>query len=340
MVVYPVYHGDINSRATLLVGFFFAHLSLRFVTAQYLPRISYSTQLDLYIQLCLLFVLLATVFAMVSYKNLPTGLNLPSGDLASDTFSLSGTSIVRLSPASAPVPAGGGFPGLSLLDDWLWALWGLLWLCVNFYFSQFFLGKYAAASEARAEKTLKRMGRATRMADPPPASPVPNGPPGAVPAPDGPGAPATSLGLLRRRVAVHCTALRLSLHDNFCGPNVNTACFVRAQHVLSQALLGLLALAALPLRIIDAFFCCGSCSRCLSQSCHISTGLSLHQWVGVRLGCRSLARCCEGLAASTCPTFFLKRKCQCVRRCLGVDKPLPPPDIEVGLAKIYKPGTD
>lgn len=337
MVVYPVYHGDINTRATLLVGFFFAHLSLRFVTAQYLPRISYSTQLDLYIQLCLLFVLQATVFAMVSYKNLPTGLNLPSGDLASDTFSLSSTSIVRRSPASAPVPAGGGFPGLSLLDDWLWALWGLLWLCVNFYFSQFFLGKYAAASEARAEKTHKRMGRSTtttRTAAPPPATLV-----------AAPAVPAifecTCLSLqLPRRFAVHCTALRLSLHDNFCGPNVNTACFVRAQHVLSQALLGLLALAALPLRIIDAFFCCGSCSRCLSQSCHISTGLSLHQWVGVRLGCRSLARCCEGLAASTCPTFFPKRKCQCVRRCLGVDKPLPPPDIEVGLAKIYKPGTD
>jgi hypothetical protein len=331
MVVYPVYHGDINTRATLLVGFFFAHLSLRFVTAQYLPRISYSTQLDLYIQLCLLFVLLATAFAMVSYKNLPTGLNLPSGDLVSDTFSLSGTSVVRQSPASAPAPPGGGFPGLSLLDDWLWALWGLLWLCVNFYFSQFFLGKYAAASEARAEKTHKRMGRATRTTAFTRRRANSHG---------GPKAHASFFSRLRRRCAVHCAAWRLSLHDNFCGPNVNTACFVRAQHVLSQAFLGLLALAALPLRIIDAFFCCGSCSRCLSQSCHISTGLSLHQWVGVRLGCRSLARCCEGLVASTCSGLLQEGKCQCVRKCLGVDKPLPPPDIEVGLAKIYKPGTD
>lgn len=56
----------------MLGSFFLAHLSLRFVLGPYLPRISYSTKLDTYVMLCLLFILAAVVEAVVA-KQAATG---------------------------------------------------------------------------------------------------------------------------------------------------------------------------------------------------------------------------------------------------------------------------
>ena len=46
LLVWGVDQGDLNTRITLLGSFFVAQLSLRFVTASYLPRINYSTRLE------------------------------------------------------------------------------------------------------------------------------------------------------------------------------------------------------------------------------------------------------------------------------------------------------
>jgi hypothetical protein len=317
LVTYPISRSDINTRATVLVGFFFAHLGLRSVTNQYLPRISYSTKLDLYVQLCLLFVLLAAVIAMVSFRNSPVGVN------SDPIYALKSDSVTLQSRESAPAPVvgPGGFPLVLLLDDWLWSLWALLWMCTNFYFSQFFLGKYAAAAEARDFKTNKRLQRSSRSSnaelvgrsvDCCDADWCPTWPSPAVA--EYPDYPPPCCRLC-------CTAWSTALHNNFFKRKNMKGCLCRAVFVAWQAAGGLLRSFQVLFYALDAFVCCGSCSRCVTQGCHISRGLSCSQWLSLRCGARAWARCGER-AYLSCKGLTATNKCSCCRSMLCVDKPL------------------
>lgn len=112
---------DVNTRLTILGSFFLSLLSLRYITGQYIPPISYSTRLDMYVSLCLLFV----VAAMVG--------------------------VVAVSRVTSPLE----------FDTLYWIVLGSLWVCTNIYFFQFFLGKYVASLKADKEKQEKREFRAT-----------------------------------------------------------------------------------------------------------------------------------------------------------------------------------
>ena len=102
------------------------------MTASYLPRIGYSTRLDTYITICLLFSI-AAIAVVVGIKNMhsTTARNIPFQ----------------------------AYHGEFDLDKGLWAGLGVLWLLVNIYFSQFFLGKYAETRLAIRARHEKREAR-------------------------------------------------------------------------------------------------------------------------------------------------------------------------------------
>ena len=170
-VVYGVERTDLNTRLTVLGSFFIAHLSLRFVSGQYLPRISYSTQLDTYVQLCLLFVLAAVVEAVVASQASVFGASpSPSQKFEGGLAAWAAGTVLNASLIHAPsalddatvvVPCAWCVNATPLtLDAACWLALLVAWLCTNFYYSQFFLGKYVAAASASHRKRLKRMQRA------------------------------------------------------------------------------------------------------------------------------------------------------------------------------------
>jgi len=164
---------DLNTRITLLGSFFVAQLSLRFVTASYIPKISYSTKLDNYITACLLFTIAAIVL-VVAVKNLAfhdgnattvfSGSSTPTGPTnATSAFTFSYTSatypFVLRDGATFTVGSPLPFSDPRFSDKVGWLCLMLLWGAFNAYFSQFFLGKNEDARRAAERVRHKRIQR-------------------------------------------------------------------------------------------------------------------------------------------------------------------------------------
>lgn len=110
-----------DTRLQVTASFFAVGMALRFVSTSLLPRIGYATLLDQYVQLCLLFMVVASLESALYSAPVPSG---------------------RLAEAAAPsgpgpyrwnaVPTGNNV--LASVDDIFWAALVCVWALMNFYY--------------------------------------------------------------------------------------------------------------------------------------------------------------------------------------------------------------
>ena len=257
-VAYGVPRTDLTTRLAVLGSFFIAHLSLRFVLGPYLPRISYSTMIDTYVQLCLMFILAAVVEVVVAAQiRSPESFAVVDG-----TFSPNGTLTATMTASGLlfsdtfPACPGCPFP----LDQSLWLALGVLWAITNLYFSHFFLGREADSQRAMRAK----LERAKKRRSPPPN--------GESPTPEGtytcsfPSFPVKIFLAARQALFIFCVTPRRGV------------CF-QLMRVLWLFFAKLIAIAVsfLPY-LADTVVCCGNGRRCLRSCCIRATGLTCAQW--------------------------------------------------------------
>ena len=134
-VAYGVPEGDYNARLTILGSFFVASLALRYISVQYLPRVSYATLLDWYIQSCLFFTLAGVLEVVLAFNlfytppnPLPPYTTLPQPD---------GTAL-NVYPAQPSPKLHSDF------DTACWLTMLVLWALTNLYFAVHFTSNYVA----------------------------------------------------------------------------------------------------------------------------------------------------------------------------------------------------